>query len=439
MRRGGDPNGIRVSPSGARVPLVLQAVWNDNLPILRALIAAKADVRARMNGNGQSPLESATIDGKLEMVKLLLQAGADVNEVFGDRLTPLSLAARAKRYEVAAHMIDAGARVDLEAANGLRPIHWAANANDLRIVRLLLHSGADPNLRTTPAWTEQLHSAVKADVHAVLESALRGSQTSSAAASSPARVAAPAWPESPKPAFREPERDNRFALVIGIENYDSLPKADHAARDAKAMNEHLLALGVPRRNIIHLENQKAGRSSFEKFLNEWLPRNVKAGGEVFFYFSGHGAPDPESGESYLVPWDGDPAYLKSTAMPLKTVYAALAKLPAERVVVALDSCFSGAGGRSVLAKGARPLVARRSTAPLPARVTVLTASDGAEISGALDEQGHGLFTYFLLKGLSEGKRSAKALHEYLKPRVQDEARRQNREQTPQLLGEDATL
>lgn len=104
--------------------------------------------------------------------------------------------------------------------------------------------------------------------------------------------------------------------------------------------------------------------------------------------------------------------------------------------MALDACFSGAGGRSVLAKGARPLVAKVDDGvPASSRLTVLAAASGDEITGTLAEQGHDLFTYHLLKGLfADPRPSAKALHAYLRPRVQDDARRQNREQTPTLAG-----
>jgi len=60
-------------------------------------------------------------------------------------------------------------------------------------------------------------------------------------------------------------------------------------------------------------------------------------------------------------------------------------------------------------------------------------------AGALDEQGHGMFTYYFLKALEQGKRRSKDIYDYLKPRVQDEARRQNREQSPALFGPDEYL
>ncbi|MBI5239173.1 MAG: hypothetical protein HY926_01745, partial [Elusimicrobia bacterium] len=41
--------------------------------------------------------------------------------------------------------------------------------------------------------------------------------------------------------------------------------------------------------------------------------------------------------------------------------------------------------------------------------------------------------------LDQGKRKAKDIYDYLKPKVQDEARRQNREQSPAFFGPDEYL
>jgi len=62
-----------------------------------------------------------------------------------------------------------------------------------------------------------------------------------------------------------------------------------------------------------------------------------------FLFLGHGAPEPAKGNAYLLSWDGDPRFLEQTAMPLNSVYGALGKLKAKKVLVALDACFSGTG------------------------------------------------------------------------------------------------
>jgi hypothetical protein len=243
------------------------------------------------------------------------------------------------------------------------------------------------------------------------------------------------------PGYKLPENSANYALVIGIEQYADLPDAQFAARDADTVRTHLVALGYPDRNVIYLTGQNATRAGIQKYLNEWLPRNVKPESTVFFYYSGHGAPDTKTGEAYLVPWDGDPKFLATTAYPLKEVYVALEKLPARDIVVVLDSCFSGAGGRSVMAKGLRPMVITVETGFLPqGRLALFAAASRDEVTGAMEEQGHGIFTYYFLKGLSgaakdtSGTVTLKGLYDYAKPLVQDTARRQNRDQTPVLYG-----
>ena len=256
--------------------------------------------------------------------------------------------------------------------------------------------------------------------------------------STPVAPAAASFPASPAPSFSAAERPDDLAIIIGIETYsDIASKASYAERDAEAFKAYVRALGVPERNIVLLTGSKAVRSALTKNIEGWLPRMAKPDSRVYFYFSGHGAPDVKTGQAYLVPWDGDPNFLDATAYPVAQLYKKLGELPATQVLVAMDSCFSGAGGRSVLASGARPLVGRIETGAAPAKVTVLAASGGSEISGSLDAKGHGAFTYFLLEGLNAGKTTPKSLNEYLTPRVQDEARRLNRDQTPQLQGDGA--
>jgi uncharacterized caspase-like protein len=192
-----------------------------------------------------------------------------------------------------------------------------------------------------------------------------------------------------------------------------------------------------------LTNEHATKSDFEKYFEKWLPNNVENGSTVLVYYSGHGAPNTKTGDAYLVPYDGDPSFIEQTGYLLKKLYESLNKLPAKEIIVALDSCFSGAGGRSVIAKGARPLVMNlQNNAALSKNMTVLSASSGEQISSTYDEKGHGLFTYFMLKGIKnedvvqpDGSIAISDLFNYLKPQVERIARKQfNNEQTPQLIG-----
>lgn len=245
------------------------------------------------------------------------------------------------------------------------------------------------------------------------------------------------------PDMRLNERKNAYAIVIGIEQYrQKLPPADYASRDARLVSKYLTSsLGFPEENVITLTDDQAALGDFVKYFEKWLKNNVEKSSTVFIYYSGHGAPNPKTGDAYLVPYDGDPTFIDETGYSLKRMYDVLAKLPATEVVVALDSCFSGAGGRSVIAKGARPLVMNLKTESVSRNMSVLAASSGDEISMSYDEKGHGLFTYFLLKGIKEedvvrqdGSLKIGRLFSYLRPQVEKVARKKyNNEQTPQLI------
>ncbi|MBI5624435.1 MAG: rhombosortase [Elusimicrobia bacterium] len=259
--------------------------------------------------------------------------------------------------------------------------------------------------------------------------------------------ARPPHPESEPKVRAAAARPDDFALVVGISDYRSLPPADHGSRDGEAVKRQFQALGVPEENIVLLTGERATRTDLAKYLEEWLPRNISSRSRVYFYFSGHGGPDPTTRRRYLMPWDGDASFLGSTAYPLQALYANLERLPCKEVVVILDACFSGAGGRSVLAKGARPLVfSLGHVAPPGSRLSILSAAAGDEIAGSFDQQGHGLFTYHLLEALrggadadGDGHLTLQELHSYVLKNVRREARRQNREQTPELSAADPDL
>jgi uncharacterized caspase-like protein len=245
-------------------------------------------------------------------------------------------------------------------------------------------------------------------------------------------------------------KQHAHAIVIGIEEYQQkLPKADYAAHDAEIMGRYLTkALGYKEENIVVLLNERATKTSMEKYVEGWLFDRVEKDDSVFIYYSGHGAPNPKTGKAYLVPYDGDPAFVEQTGYPLERLYERLSALPAKEVVVMLDSCFSGAGGRSVIAKGMRPMVLSVENPLLTkGRTMVLTAGAGDQVSSTYDQKSHGLLTYFFFKGLQgEGDQNndkrieLRELFEYLKPQVERTARREfHNEQTPQLIGSPDTL
>ena len=253
--------------------------------------------------------------------------------------------------------------------------------------------------------------------------------------------------EAPTPLERVVQpRPNDIALVIGIEDYrGTIPPSTAARRDAQVFADLAEThLGLSRRNIIVLIDQQATRSSLEAYLEDWLVKNARADGRVYVYFAGHGAPDPQTGEGYLVPWDGDPRFIDRQGIKIDTLTAQLQELPAAEVILMMDSCFSGSGGRSVLAEGTRPLVpvqafdARRDDSDAgETRFTLFAAAQSDEVTGMTPDGQHGLFSYYLFQGLrgeadrnGDGRVSNGELADFIAGTVPDEARRDNRSQTP---------
>ncbi len=246
------------------------------------------------------------------------------------------------------------------------------------------------------------------------------------------------------PASNVKPKDYAYAVIVGVEDYRDLPKVDYAKRDAEMVRAYLTkSLGYREQNIVMLLNDRVTKSDLEARFEKWLPKQVGENkeAEVFIYYGGHGAPDPNTNQAFLVPYNGDPAYLETSAYPLARLYETLGKLPAKNITVVMDSCFSGAGGRSVIQKGARPMLIKVEN-PLMAsqNMVVLSAAAGNQISNALPEKRHGLFTYYFLKGLQgeadadkNGAVDVEELYAYMKPKVETEARRMNAEQSPQLL------
>jgi PBP1b-binding outer membrane lipoprotein LpoB len=239
-------------------------------------------------------------------------------------------------------------------------------------------------------------------------------------------------------------KDHAYAVIVGVEDYRDLPKVDYAKRDAEMVKSYLTkALGYREQNVVMLLNDRVTKSDLEARFEKWLPRQVgeNKDAEVFVYYGGHGAPDPNTNQAFLVPYNGDPAYLETSAYPLTRLYETLGKLPARSITVVMDSCFSGAGGRSVIQKGARPMLIKVENPLMAAtNMVVISAAAGNQISNALPEKRHGLFTYYFLKGLQgdadadkDGSVDVEELYAYMKPKVETEARRMNAEQSPQLL------
>jgi hypothetical protein len=235
-----------------------------------------------------------------------------------------------------------------------------------------------------------------------------------------------------------------WGLIIGIEDYHRLPKVEFARKDALIVRDYFIrVLGVPEENIITLIDDDATKARIEGYLKKFIPANAGKDTTLYVYFAGHGMPGTKQGEPYLVPYDADTRFIEQTGYKLISFYQDIYKLELKRVYVFLDSCFSGVASRAaeMLVKGTRPaLIHVEKVRPPSSSIISLNATSTNETSHAFEEKGHGLFTYYLLRGLKgeadsddDGWTSIKELYGYVRNNVRRVSRRLDSEQTPVIV------
>jgi uncharacterized caspase-like protein len=207
-----------------------------------------------------------------------------------------------------------------------------------------------------------------------------------------------------------PARPETYAVVIGIDyrGREDIPNLKYASEDARKVYAVLTDPrygGVPKENARLLLNDKATRNEMIAAL-----RKIRTwDGYAYVYFSGHGAPmtkDDKLVDAFLVPYDvaiADPEILAETSIRLSYLQELVDASQAKGVMVALDACFSG-GGKSIVAKGAKPLVGVLAATPLLAPKgsgkLILTSSAVNQQSWEDDtELRGGIFSHYLLEGL----------------------------------------
>lgn len=193
--------------------------------------------------------------------------------------------------------------------------------------------------------------------------------------------------------------DNRFALIIGNEDYNTYkqdatyqPDVEFAERDAETFAKFAEAMmGVKKENVILVKNATYAqmRTNLDKITK--LAKNSTGDLELIVYYAGHGQVDGETKDSYLIPVDVSITSPKS-GLKLEEFYATLSSCNAKRTMVFMDACYSGVG---------RGIVIRPKEVPVKGNLIVMTATSSTQRSMPYQEKSHGLFTYYLLKTMKE--------------------------------------
>jgi hypothetical protein len=269
-----------------------------------------------------------------------------------------------------------------------------------------------------------------------------------------AKPAAPAAPPAPPP----PPPSTQWAVIIGVGGYESsaVPRLRYSVADADAIYQTLIGAGFKKENILLMTDKTERKPTLRNIkwaLGTFLARSAHKDDLVMIYFAGHGASEVDQRgierdglSKYLVPVDADPDDLYSTALPMDEMQNVLARIEAERVTVFLDACYSGAaGGRTFASTKTRTVNVDDIFLDRLTRSkgrAIVTASRPSELSIELAELGHGIFTYYLVRGLQgyadnnrDGIVSLQELYEYLAQEVSRKSRQVGGNQHPMLKGE----
>jgi len=145
----GDRDAALALAAGRTLDLFEAAALGDAERV-RAILDADATAARTRAPDGFSALGLAAFFGQAACARLLIDAGAPVDEPAANamRVTPLHSAAAAGHVEIARWLLERGASVDARQQGGYTALHAAAQNGDLPLVELLLAHGADRALRS---------------------------------------------------------------------------------------------------------------------------------------------------------------------------------------------------------------------------------------------------------------------------------------------------
>ena len=139
---------------------------------LEMILASDPQAWRKLDRAGLTPLLVAVREGRVEVVSLLLEHGADPSQASPQNWSPLHEAAVTGKPEIVVLLLGKGARPRvMETQNHGTPLHVACFQGNLRICEMLLKAGADVNARDRERLTPLFHA--KDQGHAELVKWLR--------------------------------------------------------------------------------------------------------------------------------------------------------------------------------------------------------------------------------------------------------------------------
>ena len=240
------------------------------------------------------------------------------------------------------------------------------------------------------------------------------------------------------------ERPRRWAALIGVDKYEDehgIGSLRYCCKDMRLLCDVLTGPtgGFDRKQVLLMTSDaedplhRPTYANVIRMVPRWL-RDARTEDDVLIAFSGHGF--AEEGKAYLLPSDAVLQNVRLTGISLSLLYEWMDACKAERKILIVDACHSGAG--KAPAKMSRSFAAGLRTG----KGYVRLASCSAEQKSNEDAQlGHGVFTYYLAEGLTgaadnnrDGRIDVDELYAHVFEDVRSWARAKGLEQDPMKEG-----
>ena len=138
------------------------AVLKNNVEIAKILLDSQInDVNCYSSDNeSDTPLHLACLECDLDMVKFLLERGANVDAVNRSGQTPIFYAVMRRCLKIVSVLVECGCDVNVIDESGYTPLRWAVDVNSIDVVRELFKSKTiDANLNDEKSENTVLHLA----------------------------------------------------------------------------------------------------------------------------------------------------------------------------------------------------------------------------------------------------------------------------------------
>ena len=247
--------------------------------------------------------------------------------------------------------------------------------------------------------------------------------------------------------------EKKWLFVIGIEKYLKTDKVNYSIRSAELFaNAALKTLGIPPENtFLIVDDGKTSISNLKgrtyratagslKDQLRYLIRDINDGDEIYFYYSGHGVPvTTDDNKPYIMARDMAPDFLADEPFfKVENIYNMLGKSKAGKVVIFMDSCFTGitdgksvfGGNKAAITLGPKKVQINKK------KLAVLTAGNEKQFSNAYKKKGHRLFSYFVIKAMLSKNSKIKSFYSDVLNNTKNTSRKLGGSniQTPVLIG-----